>query len=330
MRRPRKRGFSPPVYSFIVVFSLLAVIQVKLKSPRPMLMVERYFPGWGWIEVLLASAYAFWLTTRMQDVNASPLWRRRAWRLFSAVFFGQLLFGLMGAQKFLMTGKLHLPVPAMILAGPLYRGKITFMLILFLSTVLLAGPAWCSHLCYFGTWDDAAATRRRRPGPLPPWRQALRVTILILVITSALGCSALGVPAGPATLLGTFFGIAGVAVMLSWSKKSGQMTHCLTICPVGLLADWLGQVNPFRVRLGPGCDGCGACATACRYDALRPEDIRRRKPGLSCSLCGDCLRACPAGAIHYRFCSLRPRAARTVFVVVLVSIHSLFLVLARI
>ena len=45
-----------------------------------------------------------------------------------------------------MTGKLHLPVPALIVAGPVYRGSVGFMLILFLCTILLVGPAWCSHL----------------------------------------------------------------------------------------------------------------------------------------------------------------------------------------
>ncbi|HDJ22855.1 MAG TPA: 4Fe-4S binding protein [Candidatus Aminicenantes bacterium] len=67
---------------------------------------------------------------------------------------------------FLMTGKLHLPVPALILAGPIYRGTLSFMLILFLVTIVLVGPAWCSHLCYVGAWDDIACRRKRRLVPL--------------------------------------------------------------------------------------------------------------------------------------------------------------------
>jgi hypothetical protein len=40
-----------------------------------------------------------------------------------------------------MSGKLHLPVPMMILAGPIYRGHLSVMSILFVSTVVLSGPA---------------------------------------------------------------------------------------------------------------------------------------------------------------------------------------------
>ena len=54
-------------------------------------------------------------------------------------------------------GEMHLPVPALILAGPLYRGEGFFMLFLFLSTVLIVGPAWCSWLCYVGAWDNVSS-----------------------------------------------------------------------------------------------------------------------------------------------------------------------------
>ncbi len=321
-------GF-PGLISFFIVSGILTIVQLKVNQHRPMLLAERYFPGWGWLEIFFASLYAFWLTGRMLDVHKSPVWRRRAWRLFSAVFFGQLVFGLLGAEKFLMTGKLHLPVPAMILAGPLFRGKISFMLILFLSTVALVGSAWCSHLCYIGVWDDAVSRMRRRPTPLPGWRQRERIIIFFLLISTAWGLRASGSPSFIATLLASLFGVAGIFVMLLWSRKSGQMAHCVAYCPVGLVADWLGKLNPFRVEIGGTCDECGACTAACRYDALKPEDIKRRRPGFSCSLCGDCLRACHARAIHYRLGQLQPHYARRLFIVIVVSLHALFLALAR-
>lgn len=85
----------------------------------------------------------------------------RVWLMFSGVFFAQLVLGLLGAERFLMTGNLHLPVPAVILAGPLCRGEGFFMLILFLCTVLIVDPAWCGWLCYIGAWDNVAASARR-------------------------------------------------------------------------------------------------------------------------------------------------------------------------
>ena len=65
-----------------------------------------------------------------------------------------------------MTGKLHLPVPMMILAGPIYRGHTSVMSILFLSTLILSGPAWCSHLCYFGAIDNYQP-HSEKPGEAP-------------------------------------------------------------------------------------------------------------------------------------------------------------------
>jgi len=41
----------------------------------------------------------------------------------------------------------------MILAGPAYRREIGFMTWLFLSTIILNGPALCSHLCYMVSLD---------------------------------------------------------------------------------------------------------------------------------------------------------------------------------
>ncbi len=38
------------------------------------------------------------------------------------------------------------------------------MLALFSVSVLLAGSAWCSHLCYFGVWDCLSAASSRRKG----------------------------------------------------------------------------------------------------------------------------------------------------------------------
>ena len=81
------------------------------------------------------------------------------------MFFAQFVFGVAGVERLLMTGQLHVPVPAVVVAGPLYRGEGLFMPILFAATLLLVGPAWCSYLCYVGSWDGLAATARRHAGP---------------------------------------------------------------------------------------------------------------------------------------------------------------------
>ena len=111
---------TPLIVTFLLTFVLLAIVQVVVDTP--MMIAERFVPGAGWIEALLLAAYASWLLRRLNDWRGTAIWRRRLWTFFSVVFFAQLAIGLLGAERFLMSGDLHLPIPAMIIAGPLYRG----------------------------------------------------------------------------------------------------------------------------------------------------------------------------------------------------------------
>lgn len=130
--------------AFVLTGILLVV--VKLKIEMQVLLVDRFFPGFGWIEVFLLSLYAAIITGKILQSKSAQRIRLIIWTMFSAVFFSQLLLGIYEMDKLLMTGKLHLQVPAMIIAGPIYRGNGLFMPILLLSTLLVVGPAWCSHL----------------------------------------------------------------------------------------------------------------------------------------------------------------------------------------
>jgi len=314
--------------AFLLTATLLGVVQIVVE--RPMLLAERFWPSGGWLEVLALSTWAAWLTEKLLDAKTQPTWRRRLWGLFSIVFFAQLAFGLLGAEHLLMTGTLHLPVPAVILAGPIYRGGGFFMVVLFLSTLLFVGPAWCSYLCYFGAMDSAMAHRRRRPVALPRWVRRARLAILIAVATTAAILRLVGASGAVAAGAGLAFGVAGLALIAQRSRQLGVMVHCTVYCPIGLIANMLGKVSPFRVRIGDGCTECGLCAKACRFDALHAEDIARRRPGLTCSLCGDCLGSCKDGQLGYRFLSLDPRRSRALFMALVAALHAVFLGVARI
>ena len=117
--------------------------------------------------------------------------------------------------------------------------------------------------------------------------------------------------------------------MAAWSRRTGTMTHCLTYCPMGLLADLFGRINPWRIAIHDGCNQCGRCARVCRYNALTPTNLAGKKAGFTCTLCGDCLSACPDNHLHYTFPGLGDAAARTTFLTVAVSLHALFLGVAR-
>jgi NAD-dependent dihydropyrimidine dehydrogenase PreA subunit len=300
------------------------------KTPFPLLLGERFFPGSGVFWVCLFAFYGAMVSGWLLTDNLGKI-RGRVWTLFSAVFFAQLLLGLAGWGIFLMTGKLHLPVPALILAGPLFRGEGFFMPILLGVSLLLVGPAWCSYLCYIGAWDDRMARLApARPAPLPTWAARLRAGLLLATIIIPLVLRLLNVPWPWALGLAAVFGITGVGVMVLASRRSGTMVHCTAYCPIGLVNNLIGRMLPWRVTIGSGCTQCGLCSRACRYSALTPIDLKKGRPGLTCSLCGDCLPRCPHGHLGYRFPGMTRERARQVFVTLVAGLHTVFLAVARI
>lgn len=313
--------------AFLLSVAGLAI--ARQKTSLDIILLDRFYPGGGWIVVILLGCYATWIAGKMLEPGNSARWRRTIWTIFSAVFFLQLLLGLLGFERFLMTGKLHLPIPALIAAGPLYRGDGFFMFILFAVTLVLVGPAWCSHLCYIGAWDNLAATRKPRAGTLPGWTKKLRWLICLAVLAVAFLLGRSGLPISLAIAAAAVFGLAGVGIMLIWSRRTGRMTHCTTYCPMGLLANIFGKINPWRIRMQSECCACGICSRYCRYGALSVEDIRSRHAGLNCTLCGDCIAACPHSHLHYRFPGLSDNTARSAFIVVIVALHAIFLGVAR-
>jgi ferredoxin len=316
-----------PASVFVLVFILLSAVQFFVEMP--MLILERFMEGGGWIEILIVSLYGAFLAHKMRDPDRAPRWRSISWTLFSVVFFSQLLLGLMGFDRFLMTGDLHLPVPAMILAGPVYRWEVSFMTLLFISTVVLTGPAWCSHLCYFGAIDHQLAGQSRKKKRYTD-KRSLRYTLLFVFIAAALSMRIAGVEARMATLAGIMAGVIGLLVMFFFSTRQKQMVHCTRFCPVGTLVMHLKKINPFRMDISSECTACLACVPHCRHGALNARAIERGKPDDSCTYCGDCLAGCHRGSIRYNFPGLNSRNARNLYLVLTISLHAVFMALGRI
>lgn len=317
-----------PFAVFLFTFLLLSVVQVKL-SQHPIILLERFIKGGGWFEILIIAFYGAFVAYKMQNPLNVPKWRSITWTIFSVVFFSQLIIGLLGADKFLMTGKLHLPIPMMILSGPLYRGHLSVMTILFLSTIILTGPAWCSQLCYFGAFDNLASRGKTQKGILKN-KKAIKTTLLLIVITVTLLLRWFNVPVLVATLLAIGFGLTGIGIMIYFSRKKRKMIHCSLYCPIGTLVNVLKPLNPFRLYIDSSCNLCMKCTSFCKYDALNIQDVRNKKPSFGCTLCGDCLAACRDHSINYRFLKMKPETARNLYLLLTITLHAVFLALARI
>jgi polyferredoxin len=317
---------------WIFVLSTSLLLLARQTSPLPVLLADRWLPGTGLLQIMVLGIYACIIGhVLLRSPHIGPI-RSRIWSLFSVLFFAQLGLGLAGMETMLMTGELHLPVPALIVAGPVYRGEGLFMPILYTATILLVGPAWCSWLCYIGAWDGWAAGRKKGARhPVPKWAtHILRPAILLLIVGTALLLRKYNAPVGLAFGLALGFGLAGVGVMVFLSSRTGYMIHCTVFCPIGLISNLAGRINPWRLRIDAECTRCRLCSRTCRYSALERQDLENGRPGLTCTLCGDCVGQCPQGLIGYRFPGLNSKQARISFIILIISIHTLFLGVARI
>ncbi|WP_169726955.1 4Fe-4S binding protein [Desulfovibrio cuneatus] len=334
------KGAAPHAYisavqavAFLGTAFLLGWLRWRLPNLVP-LLADRFFPGMGMVQVAGAAWYAAWVAGLLCQPAKAGRVRRRLWWLFCSVFFAQFALGLAGFSTFLMTGALHLPIPGMILFGPIFRGGGLFMVFLLLFSLMLLGSAWCSHLCYFGGWD-ALATNKQRIQPLSLfWQRAVRFgrpVVGLLGVAVALGLRVLGVEAYVAAMAGVLFGVVGLGITLLFSRRYGLMLHCTAYCPIGLIANVVGRVSFWRVRVVPErCTGCGVCERVCRYAALSPVERANGRSGFRCSLCRDCLGACPHGALRLGCFGLTHELATALFVVLVTVLHVVFLCTARV
>jgi len=313
------------------IFTASVLIFVKLKVSFPIIIFDKIFSGSAYLIIPLFSIYAGFVVSKMQDVKESAKWRKRTWTLFCVVFFLQFILGLFGYDEFLMTGKMHIPVPALIVGGAVYEMKISFMPILFLSTILLSGPAWCSHLCYFGAFDSIASDMKKQ-GFLKSIKNknTLKHSFLLLVVLTAIFLRIFDADIKFAIIGGISFGVVGIAIIVFISRSRSQMFHCTVYCPIGTIVSYMKNISPFRMYIDDSCTLCQHCTTKCKYDALNLKDIINKKPAKTCTLCGDCLSACASTSIKYKFFGLKPQNARNLYLFISVSLHAIFLCLARI
>ncbi len=323
-------------------FALVALLFFCLDRFAPhMLLMHRIAPGFGFMQGFLLSCWAAYVVRLLSHAQTKRQTRMRIWRIFSLVFFGQLALGLVGYSIFLLSGELHLPIPGIILAAPLFRGEGYFMLGLFAVSVFLVGSAWCSYLCYFGVWD-ATCAEHRRTKPVPkippklatflPWSAPL---FFVLTVAAALFLRLWHVPMQAVLALGLLLGLLLFPALVFLTNKYGFSGYCVAVCPLGVLATRLRFLHPWRIRFTAECTYCQQCVKSCTYRALDAQALQNKKPYATCTLCGNCLAVCKHQGCYLDFawcpCIGGTREwAHAVFSVLITVMHSVFLGVAMI
>lgn len=311
-----------------LVAILLTIIHIKVTPP--ILLLERFIPGFGWIEIAVISLAGGFLMAGMLEQKRQSKLRVLSWTVFMVVFFAQLILGLLGIEKCLMTGNLHFPIPGLIIGGAVYRLKLSFMPILYLSTILLSGPAWCSQLCYFGAADNLVArTGKMQSGKLK-FKNPVKHTVLFVVVTVALLFRFFGANESLTTIAAATLGIIGLAIILVFSSRKKKMVHCTSYCPIGTLTMYLKHASLFRFKITSSCTSCMKCTRSCRYDALNQKNIEEKKIGNTCTFCGDCIPSCPHDSLSYSFAGLKPAISREIYLTITITLFMVFLATARI
>jgi len=323
-----------PAFVFLLVFALL--IPVQILPEKILLLFERLFSGGGWLQITIVSSYAAILMYNMQFRERRAKWRERSWLFFACFFYFQLILGISADSLFLLSGKLHIPIPAIIIAGPVFRFSSWFMIILFISTIIFTGPAWCSHLCYFGAFDSVSShksAKNERAGSIvlgKKKRVIIKFSILLILTATALVLRIMNGSNNLATLLAVLFGMIGIGIILTVSRKTGSMHHCTLYCPVGTIVNYAKYLSPFHFEINSKCTACCSCISKCRYMALSVESVKMKKIENTCTYCGDCLTSCKHNALQYRFLRLSSEGAERLWLILTITIHAVFVAVARV
>ncbi|XBD74872.1 hypothetical protein ABFY27_02405 [Akkermansia massiliensis] len=126
-RRRGEKDLPVPELARSRVFSasVLFLFLLDALAPFRLLLGERVLPwqGVNGLAILLLAWWGGYCAEGLLNPQASPRRRRLMWTVFASVFFLQFLLGVTVASSLLMTGRLHVPVPFMMISGPVYREK---------------------------------------------------------------------------------------------------------------------------------------------------------------------------------------------------------------
>lgn len=249
-----------------------------------------------------------------------------------AAALGWLLLGA-AAPSFMRIAEISQIIPSAFLSC---LGTTVFWLV----ATLLFGRVYCATVCPVGTMQDIAIMIGRRSSKKRAFRYhpplSIRYPILLIYIVSlaagvlvagyitepwnmmrnaasiiqpsdtAMTWGTLGGGfSGKAFAIGAASGVAALAAIMLWARKSGK-AFCSEVCPIGSALGLLHQQTLMHIVIDPDkCISCMKCEDVCSCRCIKVE--KRAVDNSRCVRCFDCIDVCPNGAIRFQINKGRSR-----------------------
>ncbi len=342
----RARGFSIPT---VTVLSLLMAILLYF-------FVVQFAAEETRIAAWTVSAGLLALFIAMQATGNLTLYRRIFFVSSALLFFPSFIAHLVETRGSMSVGEIdafqnalpfcHIVIPQAILPYLLRGGMLIFparltnsfasvysMIAIWLIATLTVGRGWCSWVCFYGGWDDAASRVSRR-ARLPLKDEGKRIRYFSFAVLAFIALAGLATLTsvycdwlcpfkiiteyGEITDMASYIAFMifillffGAAIALPLLTR--RRTQCMSLCPFGAFQSIAGKISLYRVRIdAEKCTKCGKCASACPVMAIDEASIGEGKPKIlaTCTMCGECVTVCSRGAARYRFAWSRILSAR--------------------